>query len=107
VEYLLDLPTDEDLIEAFLVFLVSEELAVALTGANLTGFRLDDADVRPSDQYEVFGGDLPTKHYRWLRLYPSEAADCWLDEHYRVCVSERMYDVVSSHRIDRCDVTMV
>lgn len=105
VDYVLDLPTDEDLIQSFPVYLVSEELAAALATANLAGFQLDDAHVRPSDQYEVFGGGPPPKRYRWLRLDPSPAPDCWLDEHYRLCVSERMYAVVWSHRIDRCNVT--
>ena len=38
VEFVLDLPTDEDLIESFPVFLVSESLGHALASANLTGF---------------------------------------------------------------------
>jgi hypothetical protein len=105
VDYVVDLPTDEDLIQSFPVFLVSEDLAVALAAANLTGFRLDDADVRPSDQYRVLGGgDAPPKPYRWLRLVSSEVADCWLDEGYRLCVSDEMYAVLSSHKIERCEV---
>ena len=105
VDYVLDLPTEEDLIESFPVFLVSEELAGALTAANLTGFRLEDAEVRKSDQYALWRGDLPHKRYRWLRFDSSGAADCWLDERHRLCVSNRMYAVISSHRIDGCDAT--
>jgi hypothetical protein len=106
VDYVVDLPTDEDLIQSFPVFLVSDDLAGALTAANLTGFRLDNADVRASDQYGVFGGgDVPLKQYRWLRLDSSDPADCWLDERFRLCVSDEMYAVISSHRIERCEVT--
>jgi hypothetical protein len=104
LDYVLDLPTEEDLIESFPVFLVSEELAAALTAANFGGFRLDDAEVRKSDQYALWRGDLPHKRYRWLRPASSASADCWLDEHNRLCVSDRMYAVVASHRIDRCVV---
>jgi len=106
VDYVVDLPTDEDLIQSFPVFLVSEDLAGALAAANLTGFRLEDADVRPSDQYGGFGGgEVPIKHYRWLRLDSSDPADCWLDERLRLCVSDEMYAVISSHRIEGCEVT--
>ena len=105
VDYVLDPPTEEDLIESFPVFLVSEELAAALTAADLSGFRLDDAEVRRSDQYALLRGDLPHKSYRWLRVDSSGAADCWLDARYRLCVSDRWYAVISLHRIDGCDAT--
>jgi hypothetical protein len=104
LEYVLDAPAEEDLIESFPVFLVSEELAAALLAANLHGFRVDEAEVRKSDRYALRHGDLPHKRYRWLRPVPSGSADCWLDEHSRLCVSERMYAVISSHRIERCEV---
>jgi hypothetical protein len=105
LEYVLDFPTEEDLIESFPVFLVSDKLAAALTAANLNGFRLDHAEVRTSDQYGLWRGNVPHKRYRWLRPDLSGSADCWVDEQHRLCVSDRMYAVISSHRIDRCDVT--
>jgi hypothetical protein len=105
VEYVLDAPTEEDLIKSFPVFLVSEELAAALTSEKLSGFQLDDADVHLNDQYVELHESAPHKRYRWLRLTPSESADCWLNDQYRLCVSDRMYAVISHHCIDRCDVT--
>jgi hypothetical protein len=44
VEFLLDSPTEEDLVESFPVFLVSDELGAALSAAGLVGFHLDDAN---------------------------------------------------------------
>src|SRR5215211_250252 len=105
VEFVLDLPTDEDLIESFPVFLVSEELASALTAAGFRGFQLSDAQVRPSHEYLANHGEVPHKRYRWLRLMPSRPSDCWLDAQYRLCVSDQMYFVIARHRIDGCDVT--
>jgi hypothetical protein len=105
VEFVLDAPTDEDLIESFPVFLVSEELGSALAAAKLNGFRLDDADVRPSSEYLAVFGEVPHKRYRWLRMISSGASDCWLDDQYRLCVSDRMYSLISRHRIEGCDVT--
>ena len=34
------------------------------------------------------------------------SSDCWLDERHRLCVSDRMYAVLSQHRIDGCAVTI-
>ena len=107
VEFVLDLPTDEDLIESFPVFLVSESLGHALASANLTGFWFDDADVRPSTEYLAAYGAVSHKRYRWLRPQcRPHSSDCWLDERHRLCVSDRMYAVLSQHRIDGCAVTI-
>ena len=46
LQFLLDTPTTADLMESFPVYLVSEELAGQLTAAGLTGFVLEDAEVR-------------------------------------------------------------
>ncbi len=105
VEFVLDSPTEEDLVESFPVFLVSEQLGASLTAAGLVGFTLDDANVHPSTQYVAVYGDLPHKAYRWLRLISSSPSDCWLDEGYRLCVSDRMYSVIARHKMEGCEVT--
>jgi hypothetical protein len=51
VEYVLDAPDADDPIESFPVFLVSASLAEALENADLTGFALEEATVRPSTKY--------------------------------------------------------
>jgi hypothetical protein len=86
VEYVLDSPTTEDLIESFPVFLVSDELAEQLRGAGLDGFDLAPAQVVRSREYVEAYGNAPHKQYQWLRPRPADAADCWLDETYRLCV---------------------
>jgi hypothetical protein len=104
VQYVLDRPTRDDLIESFPVFLVSDALASALTAAGLTGYTLDDAEVIQSREYiDVYGGGA-IKRYLWLRIEPSHAGDCWLDEDYRLCVSDRMMAVISQHEIGGCGV---
>jgi hypothetical protein len=105
VEFMLDSPTEEDLVESFPVFLVSEELGDSLTAAGLVGFHLDHAGVHPSTEYVAAYGDVPHKAYRWLRLIWSSPSDCWLDEEYRLCVSDRMYSVIARHRMEGCQVT--
>lgn len=55
VEYVLDAPDSDDLIESFPVFLVSARLAERLDAAGVTGFVLEDAIVRPSTEYLATG----------------------------------------------------
>jgi hypothetical protein len=93
------------LVESFPVFLVSDELGAALSAAGLVGCHLDDANVHPSTEYVAVYGDVPHKAYRWLRLISSSPTDCWLDEEYRLCVSDRMYSVIARHKVQGCDVT--
>jgi hypothetical protein len=107
VEYLLDAPTDDDLIESFPVFLVSDWLAERLVSARLEGFVLDDARVVPSREYKEVYGSAPHKSYRWLRLVPSVTADSWLDQDYQLCVSDRMMDVLREGVLDGSDVTQL
>lgn len=105
VEYVLDVPIIEDLIESFPVFLVSEKLSLKLSEANLKGFSLDEARVIPSEGYRDGYGDAPHPYYRWLRLQSVPAPDCWLDSAHRLCVSETMMAVLSKVNIDGCNVT--
>ena len=105
VEYVLDGPDADDLIESFPVFLVSATLAERLDGAGLTGFVLEHAVVRPSADYEAVHGDVPQSPYRWMRLHESgPGADAWLGDDLRLCVSDRMMEVLRSHRLARCDI---
>jgi hypothetical protein len=105
VQYVLDAPTSDDLIESFPVFLVSEALGSALMEAALEGIGFDEAETVPSDEYVATYGSVPHKRYRWLKVEPSQVGDCWLDENYRLVVSDRMYAVIEQHEVGGCDVT--
>ena len=108
VEYVLDSPDADDLIESFPVFLVSERLAARIGAAGLGGFRLEEARVRPSDEYLAGYGDVAHGQYRWLRIAkPQPGADAWLDDAHRLCVSDRLMEVLRSHRLDRCGVEAI
>ena len=105
VQYVLDTPTTADLIESFPVYLVSEELADRLTSADVTGFRLEDAEVIPSVEYTEAFGDAPHKAYRWLRPDPDATdPDVWISEDLRLAVSDRMWDVLQQADLRGCDV---
>lgn len=104
VEYVLDAPVSADLIESFPVFLVSAELAQRLEGAHLEGFALAEATVVPSREYEAVDEQAPHKEYLWLRLTGDIGADCWLDDRYRLCVSDRMFEVLQAGDLQGCEI---
>lgn len=105
VEYVLDAPDADDLIESFPVFLVSEKLAERLDKARLTGFVLADASVRPSAEYLALHGDVGHSEYRWMQLQDRDSpADAWLDDGQRLCVSDRTLNLLRRYRIARCAI---
>jgi hypothetical protein len=107
VEYVLDAPVSADLIESFPVFLVSVELAQRLQAAHIEGFALDEAKVVASREYEALHEQAPHKEYLWLRLTAGRDADCWLDDQYRLCVSDRMFEVLQASDLEGCEVEPV
>src|SRR3954466_10036505 len=81
VQFVLDYPTSEDLMESFPAYIVSEALAERLVAAGLRGVTLAEADVLPGENYVELYGDVPHKRYRWLQVAPrTPDADVWLRE---------------------------
>jgi hypothetical protein len=107
VEYVLDAPVEEDLIESFPVFLVSEELERRIQEAGLRGISLEDARVVPSPEYIEIYGDAPHKQYRWMKLDQAEDPDAWLGEDLRLNVTDRMMEMLQSLNISNADVEPV
>jgi hypothetical protein len=90
VEYILDGPVEDDLLEAFPAYLISTDLASRLATMNLTGYELGEATMIKSLNYvDVFEG-VPHKEYKWLIVTGDSSSDCWIGEDLRLCLSERM-----------------
>lgn len=105
LQFVLDTPTTADLIEAFPVYLVSDELAQQLTVAGLQGFRFDAAEVLRSDGYFDAFGDTPHKSYQWLRPErDTPEPDAWIGDDLRLCVSDRMMEVLQRADLRGCDI---
>lgn len=106
VEFVLDLPQADDLIQSFPVFLVSEDLGTRLKSARLTGFALRSARVSVSADYSAIYGDAPHPHYLWLKVdgRPS-SSDVWLDSEFRLCASDRAFRIFEQGKLSACQVT--
>ena len=104
VEYVLDAPYGDDLIESFPVYLVSVGLAARLDASELTGFALARATAVAGDGYRAAYGDVPHKAYRWLQVIGGRHDDCRLTADYRLWVSPRMMDVLAASDLGHCMV---
>jgi len=107
VEYVLDAPVEDDLIESFPVFLASDKLARDLEQAPLTGFSLEGARVMPSEEFRAAYGNAAVRQWRWLRLMPEQPTDCWLGTDYRLCVSDTMFAVLEASTLAGCEVERI
>jgi hypothetical protein len=107
VDYVLDQPEADELIQSFPVFLVSSGLADRFQSAGLTGFTLEEATTRPSFEYLSAFGQAPHREYRWLRVHGTEQDDCWIDSSAMLCVSDRMMEILNSATLSDCLATKI
>ena len=101
VEYVLDTPHADDLIESFPVFLVTQVLATALTG--VAGVSFGRAELRPGDRYLETYGDVP--HPAYVRLLIAGGPDIWIGDDLLLHVSDRLMALLSEFNLTYCDVT--
>ncbi len=103
VDYVLDAPDPDDLIQAFPVILVSESVAERMLNAHLRGFEFGDATIRGGDNYQALGGQASPQPFKRLHVNGrGHLDDCWLTGDYRLCVSDNMMDVLRSARLSFC-----
>lgn len=103
VDYVLDQPDADDLIQSFPIFLISTGLGSRLQDAGLTGFALAGALVRPSENYLAIYGAVPHPQYMWFQVIRADIeADCWLDESLQLCVSDRMMRHLEAADLSDC-----
>jgi hypothetical protein len=101
LEYVLDYPGTDDLIQSFPVFLASEQLVKALTVAEIRGITWRESTITPGDFYDEYPASEPI-NYKWL--VPGQSGDdCWT-EGGELVVSDRMMAVLRNARIDDCGI---
>ena len=108
VDYVLDGPDTDDLVQSFPVFLVTIRLGRVLLAADLTGFSLAEASVRPGDGYTDAFGEAPHRRFSWLQVRGvASQDDCWLDSTHLLCVSARMMDRLQGANLSNCTIEEV
>ncbi|GAA3537516.1 hypothetical protein [Kribbella ginsengisoli] len=107
VEFVLDSPETDDLVQSFPVYLISDLLADRVGQAGLTGIRLAHAEVRPSEEFLAAFGEVPHRNYLWLQLENSEGADAWLDDSLELCVSDRLMRILEEGTLSDCIISEI
>jgi hypothetical protein len=103
VHYVLDQPDTDELVESFPVFLISTSLGSRLQNAHATGFKLAKAIVRPSEGYRALYRDAPHREYLWMQVRGTAGrSDFWLDESFRMCVSDRAMAILETAKLSDC-----
>ena len=75
-----------------------------MVASGVSGVILADAEVVPSAEYEKVYTGRPHKRYRWLQVHGDGSSDCWLAADSRLCVSDRMMEIIEQTSIVNCDV---
>lgn len=108
LEYVLDTPHADDLIQSFPAFLVTEDLGARIRSARLTGIVLASARVSVSDNYRALYSEASHPRYLWLRIDgTSLSSDVWLDSEFRICTSDRAFKILQQGNLSGCQVTKV
>jgi hypothetical protein len=107
VEFILDYPETDDLIQSFPIYLLSDELADRVVQSGLAGIRLEDVDVRPSEEFLAAFGEAPHRNYRWLQLENSEGADAWISDALELCISDRMMRILEEATLSDCIISEI
>ncbi len=90
----------DDLLESFPVFVVTDRLARALRGSDLSGWRLGPVQVTKSDEFEELHPDRELPGFFWLQVDGDGAADFALSADHRLEVSERALELLRRFQID-------
>jgi hypothetical protein len=112
VEYQFDGWPDDELIEAFPCFIVTNRMKELIEGARASGCTFGPVTVTTSDQYEELEEleelrqprELPS--FSWLIINgTAQRDDFGISATGSLVVSERILQVLKRGRLDNCDIT--
>ncbi|NHA69126.1 hypothetical protein [Phycicoccus flavus] len=102
MEYVLDYPGANDLIQSFPVYLARTHLAESLLAAGFRGITWRAALITQGDAYDEYPQSAVPNDYQWL--VPGTAGDdCWLLDG-ELIVSDRMMEVLRGCNLNECDI---
>ena len=102
LEYVLDYPGADDLIQSFPVYLARAHLAEALIAAGVQGITWREAMISQGDSYDEYSPAGEPDDYRWL-VPGRPGDDCWLQDGELV-VSDRVMEVLRASNLSECDI---
>lgn len=93
----------DDIIESFPCYLVTPRLAAALESSQLTGFRIEAAQVTLSEEATEFG-ITETPEFRWLVITGPSGEDFSVLPSGQAVISEAALQALQTYTIDNCDI---
>lgn len=95
----------DELLEAFPCFLVSSDLAKALTEEPLSGFSLAEVEVSTSPEFQELFPGRPLPEFRWLKITgENHDADFRLTPDFRLEVSHRALEILRKFKIAHAEI---
>ncbi|HEU4728346.1 MAG TPA: hypothetical protein VFT22_10665 [Kofleriaceae bacterium] len=86
---------------------VTERLAQALRGSDLTGWRLAPVKVTTSDEYEELYPDVRLPPFHWLQVGRDPSADLAISAKHRLVASGRALELLRRFQLDNATIEPV
>jgi hypothetical protein len=106
LHYQLDGWLEDDLLEAFPCFIVTERLADALSKSMLTGWDLGPVEVSRSAEFDELYPDRELPRFFWLRVRGGSDADFSLTPDQRLEISDSALALLRRFRIEHADLNV-
>lgn len=94
----------DDLLETFPCFIVTERLAKAIEGSNLSGAQFEAVGIAKSALFEELHPGLKLPEFRRLQFAATSNADFALDGQHRLCVSDAALALLQRFNFMNCNV---
>lgn len=105
LEYIFQGWLGDELLESFPCFIVSKRLGELLKDANLTGFHLEDMDIKTSDEFKDLYPNRELPDFVRIVIDGRRYVDDFgLSVDYKLIVSETAMKVIRRIPIEYCDI---
>jgi hypothetical protein len=95
----------DDLLETYPSFIVSEQLATRLDGADLGGYRWRPCEVSVSGEFAELQPEVALPTFRWLDVWGKPQVDDFgVEADGRLVVSDRALSALRLGQLEHCDI---
>jgi hypothetical protein len=96
---------DNDILESFPCFIVTDRLREAILDARLSGVAFDHVKVTTTDEFEAFHPGVVLPPWSWMKISGKAGMDDFgISDKLRLVVSEKAFGVLSLFNISAADV---